>query len=365
MRIRANEADGLLFGAVIALLAVGTLMVMSASSAAAEMHFNDSLYFLKRQLVWAALGIILMLSLMQVDYHRWQRWAAPLFLATIALLVLVLVPSLGKTVNGARRWIGAGGFYVQPSELSKYATALYMAVRLTQKEYEAKKFFKGMVPLLIILGIVFALILKEPDLGTALAISGTFFLLLFMSGSRLYHLGALFLLGIGGVVALILSEPYRLRRLISFSDPWSDPLNTGYHVIQSLYALGSGGFFGAGFGMSREKFLYLPEPHTDFIFAVLGEEFGILGTLAVVFLFAFVAWRGLLAALHAPDMYGTLLAAGIVMTIFLQAAMNIAVVTASMPVTGIPLPFVSFGGSALVVTMGAVGILLNISGHAK
>ncbi len=365
MKGATGTVDGILLTAVLCLLASGTLMVYSASSAAAQVHFGDSLYFLKRQLIWVASGICLLLFAMRLDYHQWQKAAKPLFLFTLLLLVLVLVPGLGKVVNGARRWLGAGSLYVQPSELAKYTMVLFMSVWLTARRDALDSFWRGVLPVLSVLGVVFALILKEPDLGTALAIAGTVFLLLFTAGGRPLHLGALLFLGVCGVVGLILAEPYRIRRLTAFQDPWSDPLNTGYHVIQSLYALGSGGIFGVGFGMSKEKFLYLPEPHTDFIFAVLGEEFGMAGTLLIVGLFGLLAWRGLRAALHAPDLYGTLLAAGITMTIFLQAMMNIAVVTASMPVTGIPLPFLSFGGSALVVTMGAVGILLNVSRWGK
>lgn len=365
MRVKAETVDAVLLTAVLSLLALGTLMVYSASSAAAQVHFNDSLYFLKRQLIWVLAGLGLMVAMMRLDYHWWRRSAKPLFYFTLLLLMLVLVPGLGKVVNGARRWLGIGGFYIQPSELAKYTMVLYMAVWMRAHSGVIATLRRGLLPVMLWLGLLFALILKEPDLGTALAISATVFMMLFMAGGKLLHLGSMVGVGILGVAALIWLEPYRMRRLTAFQDPWSDPLNTGYHVIQSLYALGSGGLFGVGFGMSREKFLYLPEPHTDFIFAVLGEETGLFGTLLVLGLFCVLAWRGIRAALRAPDMYGTLLAGGITMTIFLQAMMNIAVVTASMPVTGIPLPFLSFGGSALVMTLGAVGILLNISSWSK
>lgn len=365
MKIKTETVDVVLLTAVLGLLTLGTLMVYSASSVAAQVHFNDSLYFLKRQLTWVLAGLALMFATMRLDYHWWQKSAKPLFIFTLVLLTLVLVPGLGKVVNGARRWLGVGGLYIQPSELAKYTMVLFMAVWLQSHSGVITQVKRGLLPVMLILGIVFALILKEPDLGTGLAIAGTVFIMLFTAGGRLLHLGCMVAAGVGGVIGLILLEPYRMRRLTAFQDPWSDPLNTGYHVIQSLYALGSGGLFGVGFGMSREKFLYLPEPHTDFIFAVLGEETGLAGTLLALGLFCVMAWRGLRTALRAPDMYGTLLAAGITMTIFIQALMNIAVVTASMPVTGIPLPFLSFGGSALVVTLGAVGILLNISGQSK
>jgi cell division protein FtsW len=222
-------------------------------------------------------------------------------------------------------------------------------------------FLKGLVPQLGMMLLIFGLILKEPDIGTALAIAGTVFVMLYAAGAKVSHLGSLGLAGVAGIVVAILFEPYRLKRLIAFSNPWADPLDSGYHIIQSLYALGSGGLFGVGLGRSREKFLYLPEPHTDFIFAILGEELGFIGTITVLALFFLFAWRGYKVAMAAPDIFGSMLAAGLTTMIIMQALMNIAVVTASMPVTGIPLPFISFGGSALIFTLAGVGILLNIS----
>jgi len=242
---------------------------------------------------------------------------------------------------------------------------LFCSASLAQHQEKITSFFKGLVPQLCILLLIFGLILKEPDLGTALAIGGTIFVLLFTAGARLSHLTSLSLVGVVGIVAAIILEPYRLKRLLAFSNPWADPLDTGYHIIQSLYALGSGGLFGVGLGRSREKFLYLPEPHTDFIFAILGEELGFIGTVTVIFLFFLFAWRGFKVAISAPDIYGSLLAAGLTTMIVVQALMNIAVVTASMPVTGIPLPFISFGGSALIFTLAGVGILLNISRYVN
>jgi cell division protein FtsW len=238
---------------------------------------------------------------------------------------------------------------------------LFCSDSLTRNQERLTSFFKGLTPQLLILLLVFGLILKEPDLGTALAISGTVFVLLFTAGAKVSHLASLGLAGIVGIVSAIIMEPYRLRRLLAFSDPWADPLDTGYHIIQSLYAIGSGGLFGVGLGRSREKFLYLPEPHTDFIFAILGEELGFIGTVTVIILFFLFVWRGLKVAISAPDIFGSILAIGLTTMIVVQALMNIAVVTASMPVTGIPLPFISFGGSALIFTLAGVGILLNIS----
>jgi cell division protein FtsW len=336
-------------------------MVYSSSAVSANVNFNDSYYFLKRQIIWATLGLIAMFFTMNVDYHIWRRLSKPIMWATLVLLVLVLVPGLGKVVNGARRWLGFGSLYLQPSEIAKLSMVLFCADSLTRNQDKLTSFIKGLVPQLLMLLLVFGLILKEPDLGTALAIGGTVFVLLFTAGAKVAHLASLGIAGVVGIVVAIIFEPYRLKRLLAFSDPWADPLDTGYHIIQSLYAIGSGGLFGVGLGRSREKFLYLPEPHTDFIFAILGEELGFIGTVTVIILFFLFAWRGYRIAISAPDIYGSILAAGLTTMIVVQALMNIAVVTASMPVTGIPLPFISFGGSALIFTLAGVGILINIS----
>lgn len=365
MAIRPKSPDFMLFFAVIALLALGVVMVYSASAVSAYVNFNDSYYFLKRQIIWAALGLLAMFFTMNIDYHAWQKLSKPIMLATLALLILVLVPGLGKVVNGARRWIGFGSLYLQPSEIAKLSMVLFCAGSLAARQEKITSFFKGVMPQLLILLVVFGLILKEPDLGTALAIGGTVFVLLFTAGAKISHLSSLGIAGVVGIVVAILVEPYRLKRLLAFSDPWSDPLDTGYHIIQSLYAIGSGGLFGVGLGRSREKFLYLPEPHTDFIFAILGEELGFIGTITVILLFFLFAWRGFKIAISAPDIYGSLIAAGLTTMIVMQALMNISVVTASMPVTGIPLPFLSFGGSALIFTLAGVGIILNISRYVN
>jgi len=336
-------------------------MVYSASAVSANVNFNDSYYFLKRQFIWAALGLLAMIFTMNIDYHVWRKLAKPIIFITILLLILVLIPGMGKVVNGARRWLGSGSIYIQPSEIAKLSMVLFTAYNLSNYQNKIQNFVKGVVPQLGMLAVIFGLILKEPDLGTALSIAGTVFLLLFIAGARIWHLTSLTAVGVVGIVVAILAEPYRLKRLIAFNDPWADPLDTGYHIIQSLYAIGSGGLFGVGLGRSREKFLYLPEPHTDFIFSILGEELGLIGTTTILVLFFLFAWRGFKIAMSAADVYGSILAAGITTMILVQALMNIAVVTASMPVTGIPLPFLSFGGSALIFTMAGVGILLNIS----
>ncbi|GCE32753.1 stage V sporulation protein E [Sporomusaceae bacterium FL31] len=305
MATKPKSPDFIIFFAVIALLGIGVVMVYSSSAVSAYVNFDDSYYFLKRQIIWASLGLLAMVLTMNVDYHVWRKLAKPVMLVTLILLVLVLVPGLGKVVNGARRWLGFGSLYLQPSEIAKLSMVLFTSTSLAKHQERISSFLRGIVPQLLMLLVVFALILKEPDLGTALSIAGTVFVLLFVSGAKMKHLGSLGALGVVGIIAAVLYEPYRMKRLLAFSDPWADPLDTGYHIIQSLYAIGSGGLFGVGLGRSREKFLYLPEPHTDFIFAILGEELGLIGTLTVIVLFFLFAWRGLKVAISAPDIYGS------------------------------------------------------------
>ena len=365
MTIKPKSPDYVLFCSVLGLLGLGIVMVYSSSAVSAQVNFDDSYYFLKRQILWAALGLFILFVTMNIDYHAWRPLAKPILITTIILLILVLIPGLGKVVNGARRWLGFGSIYIQPSEIAKLGMVLFTADSLARNQEKLTKFITGLMPQLAVLLLVFILILKEPDLGTSLAIGGTVFILLFAAGAKITHLAGLGAVGVVGIITAILVEPYRLRRLLAFSDPWADPLNSGYHIIQSLYAIGSGGLFGVGLGRSREKFLYLPEPHTDFIFAILAEELGFIGTGTIIVLFFLFAWRGLRVAIAAPDMYGSILAAGLTTMIIMQALMNIAVVTASMPVTGIPLPFISFGGSALIFTLAGVGILLNISRYVS
>lgn len=365
MGVRPKSPDFIIFFAVIALLAIGVVMVYSSSAVSAYVNFQDSYYFLKRQIIWVTLGLLAMILTMNIDYHAWRKLAKPVMLVTIVLLILVLIPGMGRVVNGARRWLGFGSLYMQPSEIAKLSMVLFCASSLALRQDRITSFVKGVLPQLLVLLVVFGLILKEPDLGTALAIGGTVFVLLFTAGAKISHLVSLGVAGVSGIIAAIIVEPYRMKRLLAFSDPWADPLDTGYHIIQSLYAIGSGGLFGVGLGRSREKFLYLPEPHTDFIFAILGEELGFIGTITVIILFFLFAWRGLKVAISAPDIFGSLMAAGLTTMIIIQALMNIAVVTASMPVTGIPLPFLSFGGSALIFTLSGVGILLNISRYVN
>lgn len=365
MNPKKKTADLSIFLAVIALLSIGIVMVFSSSAVVAYARYQDSYFFLKKQLLWGLIGLAAMFFTMRLDYRGWRKWSKPLFILSLILLTLVLVPGVGTVINGARRWISLGPIQFQPSEVCKITIVLFMADWLSRKPEKIKNFTKGLLPPLLILGLVFVLIMGEPDMGTALVIVGTVCIMLFAAGARFGHLFSLGALAAPVLYFLIKSEPYRARRLFAFMDPWKDPLDTGFHIIQSLFALGSGGLFGLGLGRSRQKFFYLPEQHTDFIFAILGEELGFIGAATVLCLFSLFAWRGYRTAVVAPDMFGSLLAVGITSLIGLQALINIGVVTSSIPVTGITLPFISFGGTSLIFTLTGVGILLNISKHAR
>jgi cell division protein FtsW len=279
--------------------------------------------------------------------------------------VAVLIPHVGIEINGSRRWLGGGSFTLQPSELAKLALVFFFARLFSLHADRLHDFWRGVIPHLAIALVVFALVLAEPDLGTTIAMAGTFFVMLFVAGVRKRHLSAIVAAGLPVLAWAMLAEPYRRQRILAFLDPWKHPLGEGFHTIQALLALGSGGVLGVGLGFSRQALGYLPEAFTDFIFAVLGEELGLVGTVLVVTLFLILAWRGYRIAMRAPDMFAALLATGITTMIVLQALINIGVVTDSLPVTGITLPFISYGGSSLVLSLAGIGILLNISRHAR
>lgn len=350
-----------LFLATIALTSMGIIMVYSASAIISLERYNDPFFFLKRQLVWVFLGLLGMLFAARINYRAFPKLLKPALLFTLFLLVLVLFPQFGKAIAGARRWLRIGDFTFQPSELAKLILILYMADTLSRKKEKIKNFTYGFLPPLIILGAIFILILLQPDLGTALIILVVILGMLFVSGVRLRHLFSLFLIALPSIWLLINKVGYRKRRILAFVDPWSDPRGAGFQIIQSLLALGSGGIFGRGLGEGTQKLFYLPAPHTDFIFAILGEELGFLGGVAVIILFGAFIYFGARIARRAPDLFGSLLALGITTWIGLQAMINIGVATGFLPTKGIPLPFISFGGSSLIFSLIGVGILLSIS----
>jgi len=352
--------DTVLFTAVAALIGIGLVMVFSASSATAYAQHGDIAYYLKRQILWLGVGLAGAYAAYRIDYHRLRRLAPYFLVAAIAGLVLVFAPHVGLGVNGGRRWIGTPSFSVEPSEFAKLALVIYLAAALSSRGERITSLARGLFPLCVPVLIMAVLVLKEPDMGTASLLLFIALAMFFSAGARVLHLAAVALAIVPLAALTVLSSPYRRARVFAFLDPWKDPLNTGFHIVQSLLALGSGGLFGVGLGASRAKFFYLPEQYTDFIFSVLGEELGLVGTLAVVALFVTLAYRAIRIALAAPDRFGFFLAVGCAAMITIQAFVNIGVVSSSWPVTGVPLPFISFGGSSLVVNLLAVALIANV-----
>lgn len=351
---------------VFALVTLGLIIVFSASSVTASsspVFKNDAFYFLKRQFLWIIIGIAGMLIAVNMDLMKIRKFALPVVFASIVLLVMVLIPGIGVCVSGGRRWLALGPIGFQPAEFAKLALIFYMADAIDRHKEKFKTFSGIIVPLAILI-IICALIEKEPDLGTTLVVAGTFFGLIYLSGLPFKYIAGLASAGVLAVVIRIFHESYRIKRMLAFINPWKDPQGSGYHIIQSLIALGSGGLFGVGLGQSRQKFFYLPEQHTDFIFAILGEELGLVGTTMVIVFFLVVIYRGFRISTQANYPFYRLLGAGITFMIALQAFINIGVVTAILPPTGIPLPFISFGGSAMFFNLFSIGILLNISKHS-
>jgi len=347
---------------VLALTAIGLIMVFSASPTMA-LKLGDSYYYLKRHILYLLLGFSALYFGLRLDLDGLRKWSGPILVISLAVLLLVYMPGVGKRVSGALRWIDLAFFSFQPSEVIKFTMILFLAHLLAQREEMIRNFFGGLMPPLLLVGMVAAIIIKQPDLGTAIAISGTAFMMLFVAGANLWHLSGIAAAGLAAVIGLSLSSPYRAQRLVAYLDPWKDPHGVGFHIIQSLLAVGSGGLFGAGLGASRQKFFYLPQQFTDFIYAILCEELGFVGGAGVVVLFVIFALRGYRIALTAEDKFRSLLAAGLVSGISLQALINILVVVGLLPTTGIPLPFVSYGGTATVVSLFSAGILLNISAN--
>ncbi|WP_409294462.1 stage V sporulation protein E [Peribacillus sp. SCS-26] len=365
MPLKKSNPDFILIIVTLGLLAVGLIMVYSASAIWADYKFNDSFFFAKRQVLFAGVGILAMFFIMNIDYWTWRTWAKIILIVCFVLLIAVLIPGVGMVRNGSRSWIGVGAFSIQPSEFMKLAMIAFLAKFLAERQKFITSFKSGLLPALALVFTAFAFIMLQPDLGTGTVMTGTCIVMIFVSGARVSHFAWLGFLGAAGFAGLILSAPYRIKRITSFLDPWQDPLGSGFQIIQSLYAIGPGGLFGLGLGQSRQKFFYLPEPQTDFIFAILSEELGFIGGSLVILLFALLLWRGIRISLGAPDLYGSLLAVGIIAMVAIQVMINIGVVTGLMPVTGITLPFLSYGGSSLTLMLMAIGVLLNISRYAR
>lgn len=355
--------DYIFLAVVILLVAYGIIMLFSASSAKAYATYNNAFFFVRRQAGWIIVGGLGMLITSQIDYHRYGgKPAGVLYLATGVLLLLV-ISGLGTNVNGATRWL----FGFQPSELAKIAIIILFAYSLGREsgQRDLKHFKTGLFTYIVIFGIYAVLLALEPHFSCIILIFLTIVLMLFVAGVPLKHFGICAIPVVVGIVGLVIIEPYRMARITSFLDPFADKRGSGWQIVQSLYAIGSGGIFGVGLGQSRQKYQSLPEPHNDFIFSVLCEELGLIGAILLVALFMVLLIRGIKIAMKAPDLFGMLLVVGIVGIVCLQAAINIAVVTASIPVTGMPLPFFSYGGTAIAITMTEMGIVLNVSRQSK
>lgn len=345
---------------------LGLIMILSASSVSSFATYGSSFLIFNKQLVWAGIGLAGFVFFSRYDYRKLKNTGYLLLPLSGVLLLAVLIPGVGIVAGGSARWLGAGPLAFQPSELAKLALVLFLAGVFSRKEESTlQDLSHTLLPFAPVLGGLTMLVMMQPDMGTTLLLGSIGLGMLFVAGAPPRYLVPMGLLGAGAATLAALSADYRRERVLAFMDPWADPLNTGYHTIQSLIALGSGGWFGLGLGASRQKWSYIPNSHTDFIFAILGEEMGLLGTVTVLGLFAFIAYLGVRVARCARDRFGMLVASGITIWIAVQALVNIGAVTATMPITGVPLPLVSFGGSSLVVSLMAMGILVNIAMQGK
>ena len=357
----SKKYDTLLLLAVMAIIIFGIIMIYSASSIWAEYKYQDPFKFVKAQSAFFLLGLLCIFIISKLDINILYKKANLILLICFILLVLVLIPGIGSIRNGSRSWFGIGSLGIQPSEFAKLGLIIYVAKYLANNRKIIKDVKKGVLPILLVIGVFFVLIMLEPDFGTAMVIVLTLVVMIFISGVKLSFFIKVGLLGLLGIVGLIIIAPYRMERIVSFLNPWVDPLGSGYQIIQSLYAIGPGGLLGQGFLNSHQKQFYLPEPQTDFIFSIISEEFGFLGILIVTSFIAFIFYRIIKIALKENNLFKKYLAFGLGFGIIIQSLLNIAVVIGLIPVTGVTLPFLSYGGSSLLISMISIGIILNIS----
>lgn len=350
-----------LFAVTVVLVCVGVVMIYSASSIYAWERYKDGFFFLKRHVSFLLIGAVLMFLVMAFDFRLLRAYARPLLFISFALLVLVLIPGIGREVSGARRWFRFKFISFQPSELANLAVIVYVSDFIARKQGLMRSLTRGFLPPVAVLGVFLLLVLAQPDLGSTIALSSVVLVMLFVAGARLTHLGSLILLTLPALYVLIFSVPYRRMRIMAFLNPWLDPKGSGFQIIQSQIALGSGGLFGVGLGQSKQKLFYLPAAHTDFIFSIIGEELGLLGTMVVIVLFIVFIQQALKIMKYASDTFGYFLALGLTMMISLKATINIGVSCGILPTKGLPLPFISYGGSSFVFDLISVGILLNIA----
>jgi len=346
---------------VVIISLFGLLMIYSASYVWAEYKFDDPYKFLKTQAVFLGLGYIIMFIVSKIDYRKYLSKSNLIFCVCFVLLILVLIPGIGTVRNGSRSWFGIGGFGIQPSEFTKLGLIIFTSKYLSKNSKDLRSITKGVLPILIVLFSVFGLIMLQPDFGTGVVIVVSIIVLLFVSGVKMGFFVKIGILGLIGIVVLIIIAPYRMERIVSFLNPWSDPLGSGFQIIQSLYAIGPGGLLGLGLGNSIQKHFYLPEPQTDFIFSIISEEFGFMGILIVATLFITIIYQGIKISIKCENSFGKYLSFGIIFSLAFQTLLNLMVVVGLIPVTGVTLPFLSYGGSSLLITMVSMGIVLNIS----
>ena len=362
---KLKKFDKVLFLTTIILVLFGLVMIYSSSSIWANYKFGDSFHYVKQQGLFILVGIPLMIAVSKIDYTVYYKKTNIILGICLLLLVLVLIPGIGSVRNGSRSWFGIGSFGVQPSEFTKLALIMFSAKYLANNNKKLKNIVSGVIPLLLVLFFIFGLIMLQPDFGTGMIIVVSILAMMFIAGVSIKFFLCLGGVGVFGIITLIAVAPYRMDRITSFIDPWKDPLGTGFQIIQSLYAIGPGGLLGQGFLNSRQKQFYLPEPQTDFIFSIISEEFGFLGVIIVASLFLLLLYRGIKISLNAKDEFSKYLAFGMIFQILIQAVMNLMVVIGLIPVTGVTLPFLSYGGSSLLITLLSIGILLNISRYQK
>lgn len=364
--MKKKPFDFWIFITVLILLSLGTIMIFSSSAAYCYNYFHGDTYFLlRKQLLYAPLGLVAMFVAMNFDYKKLGKLSPVLLVVSIVLLIIVAIPGIGMSLNGSRRWLDLGISSVQPSEIAKLAIILFFSYSLSKRKDQLNSFFKGLLPYLLLVGVFAGLLMLEPHFSCTIVIASVSCVILFTAGAKIRHFVLLSMPAIAGMIVIATQASYRLDRIKAFLDPWKYKQDEGWQTVQSLLAIGSGGLFGRGLGKSLQKFLYIPEPYNDFIFSVMAEEIGYIGVLVVMLLFIIFIWRGIKISMNAPDVFGSLVAMGITSIIAIQVIINIAVVTSSMPATGMPLPFFSYGGTSLIFLMSGIGILLNISRYAN
>ena len=360
-----GKIDYILLIVVLALVGFGIVMVYSTTAILAGDRFGDPTFFLKRQALYAAIGFLLMIAMMFVPHEMLKRFAYPILVLSILSLIAVLIPGIGHRAGGSMRWLRIQSLSFQPSEFAKLGLIIFLSYFLTKKEDKIRSFSFGFLPTLVISGLVIALVLKEPDFGAATFLTAMVFLFLFVSGARVIYIAASVLAAIPVAYYFLTNVAYRYRRLMSFIRPWDDPGGTSFQIIQSFLSFGSGGLFGLGLGEGRQKLFFLPAPHTDFIFSVIGEELGLVGAMVMVLLFFIFTLRGIAIANSMEDRFGTFLALGVTLMISLQAVINMGVVLGLLPTKGLTLPFISYGGTSLITNLVGAGILLRLSTHVE